>query len=78
MFRLKVASSNLVSIGYDAKTKTLEVEFNGGAVYQYFNVPSNVYGGLLTAPSVGKFFRVHVQEAGYSYKRVDLEETDAN
>ena len=78
MDRTKVVSSNLASVGYDAKTKTLEVEFNGGAIYQYFDVPSHVYTGLLFSLSVGKFFRANVKEAGYSYKRVDLEETDAN
>ncbi|MBA7540511.1 hypothetical protein ES705_32810 [subsurface metagenome] len=40
MKRKQVESSNLASVGYDADKKILEIEFNHGGVYQYFNVPS--------------------------------------
>lgn len=48
MKRQSVSSSNLRSVGYDPETKTLEVEFQNGSVYQYFNVPPQVYKGLMT------------------------------
>lgn len=35
MERLAVVSSNLKSIGYEARTQTLEVEFTDRKIYQY-------------------------------------------
>ena len=46
MDRTPVSSSNLASVGYDPSTKTLEIEFNDGAVYQYDDVPESEYTGL--------------------------------
>jgi hypothetical protein len=43
MNRQNVNSSNLASVGYDETSNTLEVEFNNGGIYQYFNVPESVY-----------------------------------
>ena len=37
-----VASSNIASAGYDAMTRTLEVEFSNGGIYRYGDVPSDV------------------------------------
>ena len=68
MQRVPVSSSNIASVGYDDNTHTLEVEFHSGHVYQYFDVPKDVYDGLLTAGSVGKYFN---QIKGfYRYARV--------
>ena len=38
MNREPVESSNLVSVGYDGNMATLEIEFKGNSVYQYFDV----------------------------------------
>jgi len=54
MKRTKVKSSIVVSVGYDAEQKVLEVEFKSG-VYQYFEVPKKTYEQALKAPSIGKF-----------------------
>ena len=43
MLRTPIQSSNISSIGYDATTATLEVEFTSHEVYQYFSVPSHLY-----------------------------------
>ena len=37
--RKAVRSTNIASVGYDAGTKTLEIEFRSGGVYQYAGVP---------------------------------------
>lgn len=66
MERVSVSSSNIASVGYDKEEQTLEVEFNSGAVYQYFQVPVNVYEGLISASSVGKYFNANVRDV-YSY-----------
>jgi KTSC domain len=64
-----VTSSNIRSVGYDSKSETLEIEFNNGTVYQYYNVPSPVFDELMMAPSVGKFFNSQIKNS-FPYARV--------
>ena len=56
MQRHPVSSTNLASVGYDLPSQTLEVEFNSGGIYQYFDVPEHVHQELLAAGSVGSYF----------------------
>ena len=56
MQRTPVSSSNLASVGYDASSATLEIAFNEGGVYQYYQVPESVYHGLMAASSKGRYF----------------------
>ncbi len=69
MERYSVASSNISSIGYDAGTDTLEVEFLSGAIYQYYNIPQNMYDQLMQAGSKGRFLNTYIKNA-YPYSRV--------
>ena len=64
-----VASSNLASVGYSPDTETLEIEFLNGSVYQYYNVPENMYHQLMGAGSKGKFLHTYIKNA-YPYSRV--------
>ena len=70
MVREKVESTSLASVGYDAEAKVLEIEFAGGGVYQYIDVPQETYEGLMAAESHGSYFDQHVKKAGYEYKRL--------
>lgn len=54
--RAPVESSAITSLGYDAQRQILEVEFSSGKVYQYFDVPPDVYGPFLSATSKGVWF----------------------
>ena len=69
MVRYSVASSNIASIGYDAPSQTLEVEFLSGTIYQYFGVPENMYDELMQAGSKGRFLNTYIKNA-YGYSRV--------
>lgn len=69
MKRQTVESSNLASIGYDAANEILEVEFNHGGVYQYFDVPQNEYNALMNADSHGRYF-VHNIKDDYEYQKM--------
>jgi hypothetical protein len=69
MIRDPVASANLVSVGYDEASQTLEVEFLNGTVYQYYNVGVATYEQLMQAPSKGQFLNVYIRNA-YPYSRV--------
>ena len=70
MDRLPVSSSNIASIGYDPDRKILEIEFLNGSIYQYFEVPENIYAGLMSAGSHGRYFDAYVKKGGYSFSRV--------
>jgi len=69
MERYQVASSNIASIGYDEPTQTLEIEFLNGALYQYYNVPLNMYEQLMQEASKGRFLNAYIKNA-YPYSRV--------
>ena len=62
MERTPVSSSNIASVGYDESSERLEIEFlKTGQVYEYYNVPSFVYEGLVNAPSVGAYFNAEIK-----------------
>jgi len=64
-----VSSTNVSAIGYDNGTQTLQVEFNDGSVYQYFDVPEHVYNDLMSASSAGTYLHQNVKGT-YRYSRV--------
>lgn len=69
MQRYSVASSNIAAVGYDPETETLEVEFLSGSVYQYYNVPENMYNQLMAEGSKGRFLNTYIKNA-YPYSRI--------
>lgn len=56
-----VSSSHLSRVRYDADSLTLEIEFNDGQRYQYFDVPRRIYEGLLGADSHGSYFHENIR-----------------
>ena len=62
MIRVPVTSSNIRSIGYNEESQTLEVEFHGGEIYQYFNVPKSAYTELMSASSHGSHLHRHIED----------------
>ena len=69
MNRTRVTSSNIAEVGYDEISKTLEILFRSGGLYQYFDVPSKEYSGLMKANSHGKYFIARIK-GKYRYKRI--------
>lgn len=69
MNREPVASSTIVSIGYDDPSQTLEVEFKSGAIYQYYNVTQALAEQLMQSSSKGQFLAYQIKNA-YPYSRV--------
>jgi hypothetical protein len=69
MKRKTVESSNIASIGYDSENEILEVEFNHGGVYQYSDVPQDVYEELMSADSHGKYFSANIRN-DYEYEKL--------
>ncbi len=69
MDRKRVNSSKLRSVGYDEKSRTLEIEMSNGQIYQYVGVYPEVYRRLMAAPNPTTFFDDKIAEE-YTPKRV--------
>ncbi len=69
MLRKAVNSTTMRSVGYQAKSRILEIEFDSGAVYQYLGVPANIYEQLLRAESKGCYFNGEIRDV-YPYVQV--------
>ncbi|MCQ3949298.1 MAG: KTSC domain-containing protein [Planctomycetes bacterium] len=68
MQRTPVTSSNIVSIGYEPSSNTLEVEFKA-STYQYFDVPLGVYQEFMGAGSKGQYFAANIKNV-YRYVKL--------
>ena len=62
MERMSVRSSNLKSVGYNAVSRLLEIEFRDLSIYQYVGVSLEVYRTLMSAASHGTFFHAHIRD----------------
>lgn len=69
MQRKPVSSSNIASIGYDAESETLEIQFHNGGIYRYYGVPQAVYTGLMASSSHGSYLAQNIKNR-YQYKKV--------
>ena len=67
---IPVDSSDIVAVRHNPKSNQLDIEFNGGRIYQYSDVPKKVYDGLMKADSHGKFFARKIKDAGYEVKKL--------
>lgn len=58
---MPVASTTLVTIGYDHGTQLLRLQFHSRTVYYYYGVSVDVYQSLLLAPSKGAYFNRNIR-----------------
>lgn len=68
MDRVNVSSSNINSVGYDEKSRTLEIEFHSGT-YHYYDVPQYIFEEIVNASSVGSYVHQHIKN-NFSYEQV--------
>lgn len=72
MDRKPVKSSNILSVGYDNKTLTLEVEFHTGHVYKYQPVTEHAYKEMMSSKTIGGFFDHYIKNnADITAKKVN-------
>ena len=62
MERKRVCASNLRSVGYDAGTQVLEIEFSSGSIVQYTGVSPEVHRRFMSSPSPGSFYQDQIDE----------------
>jgi uncharacterized protein CbrC (UPF0167 family) len=56
--KMKIVESSMIhSVGYEPKTQSLDVTFNSGKTYRYFEVPEETYQELMAADSKGGYMR---------------------
>lgn len=67
---INVKSSNIKSIGFINKSKTLIIEFLNGRTYKYLNVSKNIYNEFLNSKSKGKFFNSKIKNI-FSFEEKD-------
>jgi len=58
MQRQEVESTDIGAIGY---SRVLEIQFESGRIYQYYNVPEEIFLEMLNAPSKGKYFNAAIR-----------------
>ena len=56
MERKNIESTMIKSIGFDPENSILEIEFNSGAIWQYFDFPESEWYEFENAESQGKYF----------------------
>ncbi|ACU64176.1 KTSC domain-containing protein [Chitinophaga pinensis] len=62
-------SSVVYKMHYDQETATLRVIFVSGMVYDYKNVPEEVYQAMKTSGSKGTYLNKHIK-GHYAYEKV--------
>lgn len=70
-----VVSTNLDLVGYSRKYQILDIQFQNGGSYRYFNVPRKVYEALMRADSKGEYYNDNIK-GNTDYAPMKL--TDAN
>lgn len=70
MKRKPVESATIKSIGYDPENGLLQIEFNTGSVYDYYDVAEKVHADFLAAKSKGRFFYNNIK-GEFHYGKVD-------
>jgi len=69
LIEVLIESSNLKSAKYDTESKDMIVTFNSGAIYEYNNVPWEMFTKFRMAKSQGKYFNENISRK-YNYTKV--------
>lgn len=70
MEKQTLESTVVRAVGY---THVLEIEFQNGRVYQYFEVPKTIYSEFLESDSKGRYFNAHIR-GKFPYREIEIKE----
>ena len=59
---VQLRSAWMSTAEYDPDSKELEIVLDDGKSYTYSNVPAQIYQGLISAYSAGKYFRANIRD----------------
>lgn len=65
-----VQSSNFKHLKYDTESKVLTVTFNNGYIYDYIDVPWEIFTKLRLSESQGKYFSQNISK-NYKFTKKD-------
>ncbi len=68
MEKRSLKSARLKAAAYDSGARVLEIEFHGGELRRFKNVPTEVWRRLLAAPNPASFFEDRIEEE-YPFER---------
>jgi len=63
-------SSVIAGIMYDKRSRTLRVIYVSGMIYDYKDVPENIYTGMKTAFSKGTFLNKYIK-GRFEFEKVE-------
>lgn len=69
LIEVDIQSSNLKKAKYDTQNKTLLITFNNNTIYEYANVPWEIFTRMRLSESQGKFFSTEISRK-YNYKKI--------
>jgi len=72
MNKIKANSSNLESFWYNKDKKRLTIEFWSGSIYEYADVPEQLFNELRLAESQGSYFYKNIR-SNFIYKKLKKE-----
>lgn len=70
MIRKHIAAKYFLNVGYDAPTKTLEIEFKNGVITEFSNVPKEINDALWSSSDRDKYFEANIENR---FTRRDLQ-----
>ena len=65
-----IDSTAVARVGYDPAKRVLRVEYTNERIYDYLNVPPQIYKQLLNADSAGEFVNLGIKP-NYAYSEVE-------
>lgn len=69
IIEVDIQSSNLKSASYDTESKKLDITFINESIYEYNDVPWDVFTKFRMHESQGKYFNTNISK-NYKYKKV--------
>ncbi len=70
MKMIPLESIDLVAVGYNASDRILAVELKAGAMFEYYDVPPEIYDGLISAQTPYHFFKKRIFKGPYEWKQL--------
>jgi hypothetical protein len=62
MQMVRVNSSAILAIGYDAPSRRMKITFVQGHTYDFCGVPQHVFDGLLRTSSKGGYYNDYIKD----------------
>lgn len=66
---VSIKSSNLQLASYNTTSKILTITFNNGSIYEYYDLPWNIFTKFRMTESQGKYFNTEISK-NYKYKKL--------